>query len=70
MSKYASFYCQQDVNILRLGFNAFRQGFIKDFNIDSFKYISISSLANEVFNQRVYYPNTNLYKMRLDMMNY
>ena len=63
MWKYASFYCQQDVNILRLGFNEFRNGFIKDFNIDPFKFISISSLANEVFNQRVYYPNGNLYKI-------
>ncbi len=63
MWKYASFYCQQDVNILRLGFNKFRDGFINDFNIDPFNYISISSLANEVFNQRVYYPNRNLYKI-------
>ena len=63
MWKYASFYCQQDVRILRLGFNEFRNGFIKDFNIDPFKFISISSLANEVFNQRVYYPNGNLYKL-------
>ena len=63
MWKYASFYCQQDVNILRVGFNQFRDGFIKDFNIDPFNYISISSLANEVFNQRVYYPNGNLYKI-------
>ena len=63
MWKYASFYCKQDVRILRLGFNAFRDGFIKDFNIDPFKFISISSLANEVFNQRVYYPNGNLFKL-------
>ena len=63
MWKYASFYCQQDVTILRLGYNTFREGFIKDFNIDPFNYISISSLANEVFNQRVYYPNRNLYKV-------
>ena len=63
MWKYVSFYCQQDVKILRLGFNAFRDGFINDFNIDPFDYISISSLANEVFNQRVYYPNGNLYKI-------
>ena len=47
MWKYASFYCQQDVKILRLGFNQFGQGIIKDFNIDPFKFISISSLANE-----------------------
>ena len=63
MWKYASFYCQQDVNILRLGFNEFRNGFIQDFNIDPFNYISISSLANEVFNKNVYYPNGNLYKI-------
>ncbi len=63
MWSYCSFYCQQDVNILRLGFNAFRAGFIKDFKIDPFKFISISSLANEVFNQRVYYPNRNLFKL-------
>ncbi len=62
MWKYASFYCRQDVNILRLGFNQFREGFIQDFNIDPFKYISISSLANEVFNQRVYY-NKDLYQV-------
>ncbi len=63
MWKYASFYCQQDVNILRLGFNEFRNGFIKDFDIDPFNYISISSLANEVFNKKVFYPNGNLYKI-------
>ena len=63
MWKYASFYCQQDVTILRLGYNTFREGFINDFNIDPFNYISISSLANEVFNQRVYYPNHNLFKV-------
>ena len=63
MWKYASFYCQQDVNILRLGFNKFREGFIKDFDIDPFNYISISSLSYEVFNKYVFYPNGNLYKI-------
>ena len=62
MWKYCMFYCNQDVNILRLAFNKFRIGFIKDFNIDPFKFVSISSLANEVFNQKVYY-NKNLYKI-------
>ena len=55
MWKYCSFYCTQDVNILRIGFNEFRDGFLKDFQIDPYRFISISSLANEVFNQRVYY---------------
>lgn len=63
MWEYASFYCQQDVKILRLGFNEFRKGFLKDFSIDPFNFVSISSLANEVFNQRVYYPNKGLYKI-------
>ena len=59
MWKYASFYCQQDVNILRIGFTQLREGFMKDFNIDAYNFISISSLANEVFNKHVYYQNVN-----------
>ena len=62
MWKYAQFYCQQDVRILRLSFTAFSNGFIKDFKIDPHNFISISSLANEVFNQHVYY-NHNLYRI-------
>ncbi len=62
MYKYSQFYCEQDVNILRLGFNKFRKGFLDDFKIDPFKFISISSLANEVFNRKVYYGK-NLYKI-------
>ena len=63
MWKYVSFYCQQDVNILRLGFTQFRNDFKKDFNIDPYNFISISSLANEVFKQQVYYPNGNLFEV-------
>ncbi|WP_300712471.1 DNA polymerase, partial [uncultured Brachyspira sp.] len=63
MYKYAEFYCQQDVNILRIGFEKLREGFKENFNINLYKFISISSLANEVFNQKVYYPNGNLYKL-------
>ena len=62
MWKYCQFYCEQDVNILRIGFNSFRAGFLKEFKIDPYKFVSISSLANEVFNQRVYY-NNNLYQV-------
>ena len=59
MYKYAEFYCTQDVRILRESFNIFRAGFKSDFNIDVFNFISISSLANEVFRQNVYIPNQN-----------
>ena len=57
MYKYAEFYCKQDVNILRRAFNKFANDFKKEFNINPFDYVSISALANEVFNQRVYYPH-------------
>ena len=63
MYKYAEFYCSQDVRILRDSFKIFRSGFKSDFNIDVFKFVSISSLANEVFRQNVYIPNHNLFKL-------
>lgn len=60
---YCSFYCHQDVNILRLGFNKFCASFNKEFGLNPFDFISAASLANEVFNKLVYYPNGNLYKV-------
>ena len=63
MYKYAEFYCSQDVRILRESFNIFRSGFKTDFKIDVLNFISISSLANEVFRQNVYIPNRKLYKL-------
>ena len=63
MWSYAIFYCDQDVRILREGFNSFREGFKQSFNIDPLNYISISSLANEVFNENVYYPVGKFYKV-------
>lgn len=62
MYKYAEFYCMQDVNILRQGFNKFCHDFLKEFRINPMDYVSISSLANEVFRQNVYLPNGNLYE--------
>lgn len=63
MYQYAEFYCKQDVNILRIAFNKFSEDFQKEFGINPFDFISISSLANEVFKRRVYYPNGNLYEL-------
>lgn len=62
MLAYAEFYCKQDVNILRLGFNALRAGFIDDFKLDPYDFLTISSLSNEVFNKRVYFGN-DLYEL-------
>ena len=61
--EYALFYCKQDVTILRQGFNAFRAGWMKDFHFDPFKALTISSLAYQLFNERVFYPNKNLYSV-------
>ena len=63
MIKYSEFYCEQDVNVLRLSFNQFCESFKNEFGVNPFDYVSISSLANEVFKQRVYYPNGNLYEV-------
>ena len=62
MYKYAEFYCQQDVTILRLGFEKFCEDFYYEFEIQPKEFVSISALANEVFRQRVYVPNGNLYE--------
>ena len=63
MYSYCEFYCKQDVNILRIAFNSFVSDFNKEFLINPLNFISISSLANEVFKKRVYYPNKNLYEV-------
>ena len=63
MWEYAIFYCRQDVRILREGFNKFCAGFESSFNISPFDYLSISSLANEVFSRNVYAKNENLYQV-------
>jgi hypothetical protein len=47
MRSYAHFYCQQDVRILREGFNKFREDLCSEFNIDVKEFISISGVANE-----------------------
>lgn len=61
MYKYAEFYCKQDVRILREAFEKLCDGFKNEFNIDVKNILTTPALANEFFNQNVYYPNKNLY---------
>ena len=63
MYKYAEFYCEQDVKILRLSFEKLTEGFMKEFNIDVKKCLTTPSLANKFFNETVYIPNGNLYQV-------
>ena len=44
MLKYCEFYCQQDVNVLRIGFNAFR-ALTDPINLDIFDYLTAPALS-------------------------
>ena len=64
MLKYCEFYCQQDVNVLRVGFNAFRKAALKDpINLDIFNYLTAPALAQAYLNREVFLPNNNLYML-------
>jgi hypothetical protein len=58
---YAEFYCEQDVTILKEAFLQFRDDFISAYNLDPFNFLTISSMAYEVFKVNLFYPNGNLY---------
>ncbi|KAI5512037.1 organellar and viral DNA polymerase type B, partial [Trichomonas vaginalis G3] len=63
LEKYSSFYCKQDVRILREGFVKFRNDILKEFDLNVYDYVSICSIANKLFENRVYFPNGNLYDL-------
>jgi hypothetical protein len=63
MIQYAQFYCTQDVNILKQGFMKFRDQFITAFKLDPFQFLSISSMAYDVFKTSLFYPNGNLFEV-------
>ena len=63
MLLYCEFYCQQDVNVLRIGYNAFRQAALnKPIEMDIYELTTAPSLANEYLNKNVFFPNGSLYK--------
>ena len=71
MLKYCEFYCQQDVNVLRIGFNAFRESAMKaPIEIDIHTVKTAPSLANEYLLRNVFYPNGNLYEYSGKLQDY
>lgn len=58
---YSKYYCMQDVNILLQGFEKFRNDMIKEFGLDTYKYLSNSSLAYDYMNKNCYAKNGNIY---------
>ena len=63
MKTYATFYCEQDVRILKQGFETFRDLLLKQFNLDAYNFVSISSIANRYMEQNCYWLNNNLYDL-------
>ena len=63
LEKYSTFYCMQDVRILRDGFERFRNDLLSEFDIDAYHFVSISSIANRLFEKEVYWKNGNLYDL-------
>jgi len=63
MLKYCEFYCSQDVNVLRIGFNAFRCAALNEpIKTDIFELTTAPSLANEYLNKNVFFSNGKLWK--------
>lgn len=63
MRKYAEFYCQQDIRILKKGFEFFRDSLLNEFKLDAYDFLSISSIANRYMELNCYFPNNNLYDL-------
>lgn len=62
MLLYCEFYCQQDVNVLRIGFNAFREAALKPpIEMDIFEMTTAPALANQYLNNNVFYKDNDLY---------
>lgn len=62
MELYCKFYCEQDVNILKIGHTTFRDLVEQELQLDIDKSISISSLANKYFELNVYSKISELYE--------
>ena len=63
LEKYSTYYCSQDVRILREGFERFRKDLLTEFKLDAYDFVSICSIANKYFENEVYFKNRNLYDL-------
>lgn len=63
MMKYCQYYCEKDVEVLKKGLTIFREGIKKEFGLDCINYVSISSIANAIFEKQVYFRTPKLFKV-------
>ena len=61
MIKYVEFYCNQDVKILKEGFNKFREMCLLELGIDINQVLTAPSLANIYFSNNLYSQVKNYY---------
>jgi hypothetical protein len=60
---YSNYYCDQDVNILPHGFEKFLSDLLKEFGLDVYNFISISSIVNRLLEREVYNKNGNVFEI-------
>ena len=71
MMKYCSFYCERDVEVLRLGFNQFAKITLQEpICLNVHEYLSAPTLAYEYMLQNVFYPNEHLYNVGGQLQKY
>ena len=71
MMEYCRFYCERDVEVLRIGFNEFCKLTLEDpIKLNIHDYLSAPSLAYEYMLQNVFYPNKNLYNVGGQLQKY
>lgn len=63
LHRYAAYYCRKDVEVLKKGLNAFREGIRSDFGLEATNYLSVSSVADAIFQKEVYFKTKDLYKV-------
>ena len=63
MRIYCEYYCKRDVKILQEGFEYFREALLKEFDLDAYDFVSISSIANRYMEINCYWKNGNLYDL-------
>ena len=68
---YCEFYCRQDVEVLRIGFNAFRKMCMREpINEDIVNHLTIPSLANKLLTKNVFIPNKKIFMYRGNVQHY
>ena len=71
MIKYCEFYCQQDVRVLRIGFESMVEASKQDpINMDIHEILTVPSLAYKYLKRNVFYPNSNIYELNGEVQQF